>query len=367
MVDEDWNMANSGKIYLVSEGKLTEMNESIYDSEEVLQNFLATYSDLLAGDQMRPDEPLKWLLIKREIGIPGEKTEGDRWSLDHLFVDQNGIPTFVECKRSSDMRIRREVIGQMLDYAANAIAYWPMDKLRQSAAETAVQVGGDLDEAILSLVGSIEETDSETVVESFWSSVESNLREGRLRLLFMSDHIPTELRRVVEFLNAQMSPTEAYAIEVKQYSGSGQTALVPRVLGSTTKPPPRPPRRSIPWTESEFLENLRSRNIDENRVKGIQALLDEAKRLEAAGTVTVSWGKGKESGSFTIKKSGHSFLSVDSRAYIWLNMGGWARLPLRVRAKLAEELGNKLGFGLEYAERSYPNIAEKEEKLGVSP
>jgi hypothetical protein len=33
--------------------------------------------------------------------------------------DQNAVPTLVEVKRSSDTRIRREVVGQMLDYAAN--------------------------------------------------------------------------------------------------------------------------------------------------------------------------------------------------------------------------------------------------------
>ncbi len=50
--------------------------------------------------------------------------------MDHLFVDQAGVPTIVEVKRSSDARIRREVVGQMLDYAANAVVYWNLDHLR---------------------------------------------------------------------------------------------------------------------------------------------------------------------------------------------------------------------------------------------
>jgi len=50
-----------------------------------------------------------------------------RWDLadgvlDHLLLDQDGIPTFVECKRASDTRIRREVVAQMLDYAATALS-----------------------------------------------------------------------------------------------------------------------------------------------------------------------------------------------------------------------------------------------------
>jgi hypothetical protein len=348
-------MANGGKIYLLSgEKKLIEMNESIYESEEVLQNFLASYPDLLAGEQIRSDAPLKWLLIKREIGIPGAQAEGDRWSLDHLFVDQAGVPTFVECKRSSDTRIRREVVGQMLDYAANAVTYWPLDKLRQSAAET----NQDLDQRILSLLDTSEEEDQDSAIEEFWKTVEENLNEGRLRLLFISDQIPSELRRVIEFLNDQMSRTEVFAIEVKQYSDGNITALVPRVLGSTTREKGPTPRRSIPWTEPEFLQNLRSREIEENRVKGIEKLLKEAKKLQEDKLVTLSWGRGKESGSFTIKKQGNSFLSISSSAYIWLNMGGWQTLPSDIRVQLAEDLGNKLKFDLKYAERLYPNIAE---------
>jgi hypothetical protein len=55
---------------------------------------------------------------------------GGRWSVDHLFLDQEAIPTLVEVKCSSDSRIRREVVGQMLDYAANAVVYWPIETVR---------------------------------------------------------------------------------------------------------------------------------------------------------------------------------------------------------------------------------------------
>src|SRR4051794_25314367 len=57
-------------------------------------------------------------------------TGSDRWSLDHVFLNADGVPTLVEVKRSSDTRARREVVAQMLDYAANATAYWKVDALR---------------------------------------------------------------------------------------------------------------------------------------------------------------------------------------------------------------------------------------------
>jgi hypothetical protein len=46
-----------------------------------------------------------------------------------LFLDQYAVPTIVEVKRS-DSRVRREVVGQMLDYAANAVVCWPVEALR---------------------------------------------------------------------------------------------------------------------------------------------------------------------------------------------------------------------------------------------
>ncbi len=56
--------------------------------------------------------------------MPSEEGGAGRWAIDHLFLDQDGIPTIVEVKRSTDTRIRREVVGQMLDSAANAVGRW---------------------------------------------------------------------------------------------------------------------------------------------------------------------------------------------------------------------------------------------------
>jgi hypothetical protein len=111
----------AGRIYLLKEdSKLLAMEEAEYDSESLLQKLLADHPNLLTGDQIDAEEPRRWLLVSREMAVPGEQDGAGRWSLDHLFLDQDAIPTLVEVKRSTDTRIRREVIGQMLDYAANA-------------------------------------------------------------------------------------------------------------------------------------------------------------------------------------------------------------------------------------------------------
>ncbi len=46
-----------------------------------------------------PENPRKWLQIKREMDVPDPVTGSSRWSIDFLFVDQDAVLTFVECKR----------------------------------------------------------------------------------------------------------------------------------------------------------------------------------------------------------------------------------------------------------------------------
>src|SRR5713101_6616197 len=123
-------MSNPGIFLIQANGELVEMNEQAYNSEDLLQELLAKYPALLAGNQIDPKAPRKWLFIERESTVPSKEGGGGRWSADHLFLDQDAIPTIVEVKRSSDTRIRREVVGQMLDYAANAVVYWPVERIR---------------------------------------------------------------------------------------------------------------------------------------------------------------------------------------------------------------------------------------------
>ena len=95
----------TGKIFNIQEsGDLVEMRVAGFVNEDDFQSLLERYPDLLAGDQIRSDAPRRWLLIRREMGIADQPSGGDRWSLDHLFIDQDGIPTLVEVKRSSIVR-----------------------------------------------------------------------------------------------------------------------------------------------------------------------------------------------------------------------------------------------------------------------
>jgi hypothetical protein len=230
----------SGGIFLLrGDDELVEMVETPYEAEKVLQELIEKFPTLLAGDQYSGDTPRRWLLVGREATVPDDEVGGGRWSVDHLFLDQDAVPTLVEVKRSSDTRIRREVVGQMLDYAANGVVYWPLERLRELFVRQCERDDDDPDLVISKLAG--EETD----IEDFWTRVGENLRAGRVRMVFVADEIPRELRRVVEFLNGQMNPAEVIAIEVKQYVGvDGTKTLVPRVIGQTAEVEARKGRRN---------------------------------------------------------------------------------------------------------------------------
>ena len=246
--------------HLQSDNRLVEMREREYDSEALLQGLLSRYPDLLAGDQIDSASPRKWLLVSAEMDVPAEEDGGGRWSVDHLFLDQDAVPTIVEVKRSSDTRIRREVVGQMLDYAANGLLYWSVDTLR---ARFEAQCARDQIDPDAALAAVLEDAAG---AETFWTGVKTNLEAGRVRLVFVADEIPNELRSIVEFLNSQMNPAEVLALEIRQYvGGGGERTLVPRVIGATVEARRRKGRTASSgrtWDKESFLEELRSRRSE---------------------------------------------------------------------------------------------------------
>ncbi len=269
----------SGSIFVVSEdNKILELKESKYENEAIFQELIEKYPNILAGDQISPDNPRKWIFIAREMGVPGEDGRNDRWFLDHLFIDQDAIPTFVEVKRSSDTRIRREVVGQMLDYAANAIKYWSIDTIRDLYEQQNKSICDELD---------IDEK-SENL---FWNNVESNLKEGKIRLLFVADEIPDSLKNIIQFLNNQMVNTEVLGVEIKQFESDRKIkTFVPTIIGKTSRSIALKNKTS--WTEEGFL--MAVKDVDEELVDVCNVILAGFRSFGCE----INWGKGKKTPSF---------------------------------------------------------------------
>lgn len=304
-----WSDPVSGGVFLKRGDGLIEMVEQPYELEDRLQELIERHPNLLAGDQVNPDVPRRWLVLSREAGLASEEDGAARWSVDHLLLDQDAIPTIVEVKRSSDSRIRREVVGQMLDYAANAVTYWSLDVLRERWEELLRGQERDPDAEIAALLD-----EPAPDYDEFWERAKTNLRAGRIRLVFVADVIPTELQRVVEFLNERMEPTEVLAVEIRQYIGGGEQMLVPRVIGQTAEARQKKSvgrsRGSRQWDEPSFLADLQERRgPDEAEVA--RQIIEWSKSVFSR----LAWGKGSLDGGVSpaLDQNGQSYWPF----YLW--------------------------------------------------
>ena len=279
------------EIFLIdADNRLAELIETPYQSEDLLQQLLADHPSILAGESEENSPRRRWLLVMREASVPDSAGGAGRWSVDHVFLDQDAVPTLVEVKRSSDTRIRREVVGQMLDYAANALVHWPPDQLQQFHESQCSARGIEAAEHLrLALGEAIDPAD-------FWERAKTNLTAGRVRLVFVADEIPPELRRIVEFLNGQMNPAEVLAVEVKQYVGNGVRTLVPIVVGQTATAEQRKstarPRGEL-WNEPRFMAAL-----EENAGRSAVTVASAILRWSEQNSSRVTWGSGLQDGSF---------------------------------------------------------------------
>jgi hypothetical protein len=310
---------SSGMFLIQADGQLVEMLEKPYSSEDLLQGFLAKYPNLLAGDQINIANPRKWLLISREAPLASEENGPSRWSVDHLFLDQDAVPTLVEVKKSNNTDIRRKVVGQMLDYAANAVLYWPVEEIKSMFEATCKGQDINPDKKLEEFLDSPDET------ERFWQRAKENLITGKIRLLFVSDEIPTELRRIVEFLNSQMNRAEVLAVEIKQYTGQDQRSLVPRVIGQTEEAIQikGDVKSGRTWDEDSFFLDLESRK-GKSDADIARKILEWAKdRLPRFW-----WGKGNIDGSV--------FPILDYNGINYYPIAIWSYGKLEIQFKLLQ-------------------------------
>ena len=305
------------------------------DETKELQDILEKNLDLIPGDQINPEDPRRWICVKRELPIEDPTTGDNRWSCDFLLLDQSGIPTFVECKRFMDTRSRREVVGQMFDYAANGSHYFSRDVVTEYLAEEASRRGSSIEGLLQSL-----NPDSGESLDEFLDLVENNIKQGQVRLVFFMEEARPELRSIVEFLNSQLERTEMLIVEAKQFQSGNQRFVSPSLWGyteqartikkSVTVSSRSGPRRR--WTESEFFEALRS-NCPVPQVDWQVALCD---RLKRSSRLRFRMGNGRKTGSVLVlfpELSSSSFMCFESTGGITfsLNLVGNDTLGTRLK------------------------------------
>jgi len=320
------------------------VQEETFRFEDDLQKLIAEHPELIDGEQVRPDDARRWILVAREKGIAETPDAGARWSLDHLIIDQDARPTLVEAKLRDNSEIHRKIVGQMLEYAAHAAETWKAADLQRTFEATARSQGHSPDDLLAELLQDKEEPDP----DAFWERVATNLAAKRLRLLFIADRIPDRLARVVEFLNSQMRDVEVLAVEVKRFHGDSGEIFVPRVIGRTAKTgSPAGPK----LTRDSFLDALRN-----GKHRGVaERLLVVAERNGA----TLAWHK--LSVTINVERStGQQFQVAWLATPSGVGKSGWTIGITCGTRDLEDEVDQKLWKVLDrWADRRHVEYAEK--------
>lgn len=149
--------------------------------------------------------------------------------LDCLFVTRFGGLVIVECKLWRNPQARREVVGQILDYAKE-LASWDYADLQREVSIARRERGTD---ALHRLVAArFPDLDQAAFVDA----VARNLARGRLMLLVAGDGIREGTEAIVQYVGRHAGLQLTFGlVEVAGYEmPDGRLLVQPRVLARTT-------------------------------------------------------------------------------------------------------------------------------------
>ncbi|WP_024477269.1 hypothetical protein [Arthrobacter sp. CAL618] len=185
-----------------SGGEWVEPIKHGFGREAELQHILAEYPQLIPGVQAGAAACTEF--------------QSGAGPADVVVVNTNGSLTLVECKLASNPQIRREIIGQLFDYASG---FFNMH-IDEFEGRWEVRTGKSLELSFGLAQGGLRE------------AVADNLQAGRFSVVLAVDAINLELKRMVEYLNAMSGAgTSVIAVEYVRHYGSGFEVLMPRTYG----------------------------------------------------------------------------------------------------------------------------------------
>jgi hypothetical protein len=147
--------------------------------------------------------------------------------IDNFLVTPSGLPVLVECKLWRNAEARREVVGQILDYAKELARFTVSDLQR----EVAKRRGGG-PSGLLDIVRAADPTVEEV---EFNDNLTANLRRGRFLLLLVGDGIRERVEVIAEYLQAHAGLHFSLGlVELPIYElPDGGRIVAPRVLAHT--------------------------------------------------------------------------------------------------------------------------------------
>ena len=194
-------------------------------SENALRDLLFAWPEILPVHEIDPSVG-KIVAVARELVIP------DVGRIDALLVDERGKLIVVEAKLWRNPQARREVVGQILDYARELARFSYEDLQRQISIATK-RTGNVLYELVREAGGEVEEA-------RFVDRVSRDLKAGRFLLLIVGDGITEGTQRIGEFLSRHAGLAFDFGmVEMAQYrfvdpaTGAERALVQPRLVART--------------------------------------------------------------------------------------------------------------------------------------
>lgn len=188
-------------------------------NEAWLRDFLLRHPEALPAADIDPAfaDPIP---VCRELSTPAGP-------IDALFTNRAGALTVVECKLWRNPQARREVVGQILDYAKE-LARWRYEDLQREVSRARREPGNALFRLVAERHGGLDEA-------RFVDAVGRNLRAGRFLLLVAGDGIREGTEAIVRFMQEYSSMRFTFGlVEMAGYElPDGRLLVQPRLLART--------------------------------------------------------------------------------------------------------------------------------------
>jgi hypothetical protein len=148
--------------------------------------------------------------------------------IDIFMVTPSGLPVLIECKLWRNPEGRREVVGQILDYAKE-LSRWSSSDLQREVSRRLNRDGNPLLEMVRAVDSRVEEM-------PFNDALTANLRRGRFLLLIVGDGIREGVEAIAEYLQRHAGLHFSLGlVELPIYlMPNGDHLVAPRVLVRTT-------------------------------------------------------------------------------------------------------------------------------------
>ncbi len=162
------------------------------------------------------------------ISVCREMQFGRAGRVDNFLITPSGLPVLVECKLWRNPEARREVIGQILDYA-KVLSRWSFSDLQREVGRR-TGMGPD---ALLNLVREVAPGVNEI---QFIDAVTANLRRGRFLLLILGDGVREDVEAIASYLQIHAGLHFTFGlVEFPIYRlPNGERLVAPRVVARTT-------------------------------------------------------------------------------------------------------------------------------------